>query len=294
MRRTAFLLAVAAPLLLGPACGGSSSPSTPSPAPRPTPTPTPANQPVAPTVIDGWSEAVLQAEATPAIVSSGDRVAVSAPGYLTREQLYSGAPIALWPADPGYVQELVYDWELGDGSFAMVRWTGPFTVTLEAGLAEDGAIVAKAEEVVREISRWTGFAISLGPGGAVNIILDPTVEDGGAVAEARVSLIGARVNEATVAFAHQNEVAGGPDADFSNTLLHEMGHVIGLAHSPDPNDVMTPGAGPGTLLQEYQNNEAIALHMMYTHRSPGNRHPDTDVGLAAAAGAGSRVVVIRD
>lgn len=294
MRRTALLLPVAALLFLGPACGGSSSPSTPSPAPRPTPTPTPANQPVAPTVIDGWNEGALQAEATPATVSSGDRVAVSAAGYLTREQVYSGAPIALWPADPGYVRELVYDWELGDGSIAMVRWTEPFTVTLEAGLAADAAIVAKAEEVVRELSRWTGFAISLGPGGTVDVILDPTVEDGGAVAEARVTLVGARVTAATVAFAHQGELAGGPAADFSNTLLHEMGHVIGLAHSPNPSDVMTPGAGPGTFFQEYQTSEAIALHLMYAHRSPGNRHPDTDAGLAAAARAGSRVVVIRD
>jgi len=290
MRRTALRLAVAAPLLLGPACGGSSSPSTPSP----TPTPTPANQPQAPAAIDGWSEALLQAVATPAIVSSGDRVAVTASGYLAREQLFSGAPIALWPANPSYVRELVYDWELGDGSMAMVRWTGPFTVTLEADLAADAAIVARAEEVVREISRWTGFAISLGPGGAVDIILDPTFEDEGAVAEARVTLVGARITAATVAFAHQRELAGGPNADFSNTLLHEMGHVIGLAHSPDPSDVMTPGAGPGTFFQEYQHNETIALHLMYIHRSPGNRHPDTDVGLAAAARAGSRVVVIRD
>ena len=294
MRRRVFWLAVAAPLILGPACGGSSSPSSPSPAPRPTPTPTPATGPQAPAVIDGWSEATLPAEATPATVSSGDRVTVTAPGYLIRDQLFSGAPIALWPADPGYVQELVYDWELGDGAFAMVRWTESFTVTLEAALAEDPAIVAKAEGVVQEMSRWTGFAISLGPGGAVTVILDPTVEDEGAVAEARVSLVGARMTGAEVAFAHQRELAGGPAADFSNTLLHEMGHVIGLAHSPDPNDVMTPGAGPGTFFQAYQVNETIALHMMYAHRSPGNQHPDTDAGLAAAAGAGSRVVVIRD
>ncbi len=294
MRRGVLWLAVAAPLLLGPACGGSSSPSSPSPATQPTPTPTPATQPQPPAVIDGWSEQTLQAEATPATVSSGDRVTVNAPGYLTREQLYSGALIALWPAEPSYVQELVYDWELGDGSFAMVRWTGPFMVTLEADLAEDGAIVAKAEEVVRELSRWTGLAISLGPGGTVNITLDPTVADDGSLAEARVSIRGVAITGATVAFAHRREIAGGPDADFSNTLLHEMGHVIGLAHSPDPRDVMTPGAGPGTFFNEYQNNEAIALHMMYAHRNPGNRPPDTDPELAASAGAAPRVIVIRD
>ena len=55
-------------------------------------------------------------------MSSGDTVAVEAPGYLSREQVFAGPPIALWPADPGYVQELVYDWELGDGSSAMVRF----------------------------------------------------------------------------------------------------------------------------------------------------------------------------
>ena len=293
MRRKALLLAVAGPLLLMPACGGSSSPSAPSTAPLPAPTPTPVAVGEAPAAINGWNEAPLDAESTPPTVSSGDRVLVSAPGHLPREQVYRGEPIALWPADEDYVRELVYDWELGDGSFAMVRWTGPFTVTLEGDLAGDTAIVAKAEEVLFEMSRWTGFTISLGPDGACTITLDPTVADTDSVAEARVSLLGATITDATVAFAHRREIAG-PDADFSNTLLHEMGHVIGLSHSPDPRDVMTPGGGPGTFFNAYQDNEAVALHMMYAHRSPGNRPPDTDPELAASAGATRRVIVIRD
>ena len=291
MNRRALRAGVMATLFLASGCGGS-SPSSPSP-PSPTPTPTP-DAPETPTVIDGWTDAVLGATPSPATVSRGERIEVTAPGYLTRVQSYAGEPVALWPAAPAYVEELVYDWELGDGSFGMVRWTAGFTVTLSDELAADPAVVAKAEEVVREMSRGTGLAITLGPGGPVTIVLDPSVLDAGSVAEARVSLVGAEITSVEVAFAQAGEVAGGPDADFSNTLLHEMGHAIGLAHSPDGRDVMTPGAGPGTFFQEYQVNEAIALHMMYAHRGAGNRFPDSEDGVAAAAAAGARLVVIRD
>ena len=282
---------VVAMLLLASACGGS-SPSTPSP-PSPAPTPTP-DAPEAPTVIDGWTDAVLGVAPSPATVSRGERIEVEAPGYLTRIQSYAGEPIALWPASPSYVEELVYDWELGDGSFGMVRWTTGFTVTLTDELASDPANVAKAEEVARELSRRTGLTIALGQGGPVTVVLDPSVVDAGSVAEARVSLVGAEITSVELAFSHAGEVAGGRDADFSNTLLHEMGHAIGLAHSPDVRDVMTPGSGPGTSFQEYQVNEAIALHMMYAHRSAGNRYPDTEDGVAGAVAAAPRTVVIRD
>lgn len=293
-RRAPSWVAVCGILLILPACGGSSSSSSAPTAPQPVPAPTPTPAAETPTVIDGWTDGVLAVQTTPATVSTGQRVEVSAPGFLPRVQTYAGAPIALWPAEPSYVQELVYDWELGDGNFAMVRWSGPFTVTLSDELAADPAIVAKAQEVVQELSRWTGFPITLGPDGLVTVVLDPTVEDEGAVAEARVSLLGAEITRAEVAFAHQREVAGGRDADFSNTLLHEMGHVVGLSHSPDERDVMTPGAGPGTFFQEFQTNEAIALHMMYGHRVAGNRPPDTEEGVGAAAARVPRLVVIRD
>ena len=93
--RAARLLAVALCVLVGPGCGGSSSPSTPS-APQATPAPPPVAQ--APAVIDGWNEQPVAAEAEPPIVPPGHGVVVRAPGYLPREQVYAGevfGPVAV-------------------------------------------------------------------------------------------------------------------------------------------------------------------------------------------------------
>ena len=98
----------------------------------------------------------------------------------------------------------------------------------------------------------------------------------------------------SVSFISRQEIIGGPGASYHNTFLHEMGHIIGLAHSPDPRDVMTPAAGRGTTIDVYQRNEAIALHMMYFHREPGNLPPDKDPQLGAASGASPRYTVIID
>jgi Matrixin len=70
-----------------------------------------------------------------------------------------------------------------------------------------------------------------------------------------------------------------------NTFLHEMGHVLGLGHSPDRREVMTPGAGPGTNVSEFQSGEALSLHMMYFHRAAGNQSPDRDPAFRARSAA---------
>jgi hypothetical protein len=176
----------------------------------------------------------------------------------------------------------------------MVRWDGPFIVTLEGGLADDLDVVAKAQGVVEELVRRTGLPITLGSGGPCVIKIDPSVARRDAVATAQWSFRGATIVGATVSFIGRGEILGRGRADYANTLLHEMGHVMGLLHSPDTHDVMTPGAGPGTGGGHFVLNEAIALHMMYNHRSAGNRFPDRDPQMAAASAATPRLTVIRD
>ena len=289
MKRVLLLIAVAGPLLLNGSCGGS-SPSTPTP--RPTVTPVPAAE--APEVIDGWTEQPVTAEANPPTVGFGNGVVVRAPGYLAREQRYASEPIALWPAETAYVRQLVYDWEFSDGSFRMVRWGQPFTLTLEGALANAGAVRSRAREVVDEIARRTGLQISIGPGGEVVIKIDPSVADQDAAAVASLSFRGSTITGGTVSFVNQAEIVGGAGASYHNTFLHEMGHIIGLAHSSSRGDVMTPAEGRGTTVDVYQRGEAIALHMMYFHRDPGNRAPDKDPQLVAASGASPRYTVIID
>ncbi|HYN02258.1 MAG TPA: matrixin family metalloprotease [Vicinamibacteria bacterium] len=232
------------------------------------------------------------AELTPASVRAGDALLARAPGYLPREQRYAGVPVFLWPADDeGYVEQVVY-WEFTDGSLRMVRWAGPFTLTLDGELAQDNAIVAKAREVADEVQRVTGLAITIGPGGACLVQLGPDL--GESVGRAELRFSGATIVGATLGFASRGEITGGRGSDWRNTLLHEMGHAIGLLHSPNDRDVMTPGAGPGTRVAHYQEHESAALHMMYYHRSAGNRLPDKDPQLAGATAATPRVTVIVD
>ena len=90
------------------------------------------------------------------------------------------------------------------------------------------------------------------------------------------------------------EIAGGPQAAYSNTFLHELGHAIGLGHSPRVTDVMTPAEGPGTQQSTYQPGEVETLHMSYMHRRPGNFFPDRDAALGAASSATPRTIVILD
>lgn len=288
-RHASSLLAVAFVVASG--CGGSSGPSAPSAAPVPTPAATPAA--VVPLVIDGVSEQAMTAELTPATVRSGDALVARASGYLPREQRYAGSPVFLWPTDDGYVEKLVY-WSFTDGTLGMVRWPGPFTLTLEGELAEDGAVVAKAREVADEVQRVTGLAITIGPGGACVVKLNPHILNDGAIGQAELRFSGATIVGATLSFTGRAEITGGRGSDYRNTLLHEMGHAVGMRHSPNDRDVMTPGSGPGSGVAHYQEHEAGALHMMYHHRSAGNRFPDKDPQLVGQELATPRVTVIVD
>jgi hypothetical protein len=246
-------------------------------------------------VIDGWQHEPVAAEVNPPIVGLGQGVVVRAPGYLAREQRYHFEPIALWPAEPAYVRELVYDWEFEDGSLRMIRWEqSSFTLTLEGALANDGGVRARARQVLGEIARRTGLQGSIGSGGEVVIDVDSSVADQEAVALARLRTRGAIITGGTISFVSRQEIIGGPGSSYRNTLLHEMGHIIGLAHSPDMSDVMTPAGGRGATVDAYQRNEAIALHMMYRHREAGNYHPDRAPELGASSPGALRNPVIID
>jgi hypothetical protein len=277
---------LAAACVLSAACtSGSSSPSGPS---------DPGNSGGGAVVVrNGVTEQAVSAQVSPSSARVGDRVSVSASGYLTREQLLEAGDIFLWPGDTNYIREIAY-WEFTDNSLRTLRWTGGFTITPEGDLANDASVLAKAREVAAEASRRIGFPVNVGAGGAVTIGLDPGLGDQDAVAEARLQSQGSVINGARIVFITREEIFNGPRASYTNTFLHELGHVIGLGHSPDVNDVMTPAEGPGTFQQVYTTNEAATLHMIYAHRRPGNVYPDRDPGVSAASLAQPRYLVIRD
>jgi len=235
-------------------------------------------------VRDGITEQLVAAQVDPPAPRIGDRVSVTAAGYLTREERFEVPDIFLWPGESGYIQELAYT-EFTDGTFRTIRWTQPFTITIDEDLADDPVILAKAREVAAEASRHIGFPVSVGPGGAVTVGIDASLEDEHAVAQATTSYRGAVIVGARIVFWRRFEIGGGSRASYPNTFLHEMGHVIGLGHSPRTTDVMTPGDGPGARVATYQPGEASCLRMSYAHRQPGNYFPDRDPALAAASSA---------
>jgi hypothetical protein len=270
--------------------GGSSGPTQPT---TPTPAATPPAGTVVPVVRDGTTDEPVAAQVDPAAPLIGDRISVTAAGFLRREQRFEAADIFLWPGESSYIHDVAY-WEFTDGTFRTIRWNEPFTITLDGDLADDPAIVAKAQEVAAEASRHIGFPVRVGPGGAVTIGVDESLEEEDAVAEATVSFRGAVISSARIVFWRRFEIAGGPQAQYPNTFLHELGHVIGLGHSPRVTDVMTPADGPGTRQSVFQPGEADCLHMSYAHRRPGNYFPDRDATLAAASSAIPRTTVIVD
>ena len=269
--------------------GGSSGPTRPS---APTPAPTAAPAPI-PVVRDGITDQVVAAQVDPPAPRIGDRVSVSAGGFLTREQRFEVPDIFLWPGEPDYIKEVAY-WEFTDGSFRTLRWTSPFTITMDADLADDPAIIAKAQEVAAEASRHIGLPVQVGPGGSVTVGIDASLRDRDAVGEATVTSRGAVITSVRIVFWGRVEITGGRRADYPNTFLHELGHAIGLGHSLRDTDVMTPGAGPGSRVGNYQPHEAGCLRMIYAHRRPGNVFPDRDPALAAALSATPRTIVITD
>ena len=278
-RRAARLLLLA---LTAAGCGGGGGSSTPSQIPSPAATPTPAATAVV--VRDGWTEQELAVGTVPPSPRTGTNVVVEAPGYLKREQRFDGPPIFLWPTDETYARSLVYDWEFTDGRNRMIRWAEPFTVTFGGDLAEDPAVLAKAQEVIAEITGLTGLPIRIGSGGACVVVINLDIlEEDEAIALTSLTFRSTGIASARVEFATRQEISGGPGSQYRNTLLHEMGHVMGLAHSASDRDVMTPGQGPGTKEAQYQPDEASCLHMMYAHRQPGNFPPDRDPALGAAS-----------
>lgn len=288
MSRSAALLI----LLSVTGCGGDGGSSAPSNVPVAVPTPAPTPTPVAAlTVRDGWTEQPVAATVAPPSPSIDAAVTVEAPGFLTREQRFDGSPIFLWPGDEAYVRQLVHDWEFSDGTFRMLRWTQPFTVSLDGDLATDPAVVAKTEEVTAHLTQITGLPIAIAPGGAVRVLINPAILDEGAIAQTSFVTRGAVITEATIEFADRQEISGGRGSDYRNTLLHEMGHVMGLSHSASDRDVMTPAEGPGTKEGVFQPQEATCLHMMYHHRQPGNLPPDRDAALGTATSEVRRFVV---
>jgi hypothetical protein len=271
------------------ACGGGGSPTAaPTPLP-PTPTPPPVLS-----FVDGVTEAPL----TPAAVNPpspkvGDMLTASLAGYLTREQKWTGLPIALWPVPEGRglegaYRDLVYD---GEAERPLVKWGTMRLTAVVADVAPEwagevprikeviGASLAEVEAAGGPATAWADSAF-----GSFTVRVDPAHEclEGKYAACTQWWRDGSTITRAELIF-DQVDYATDP-----RMAAHMLGYALGLQDWGQSGAAMNPDwRRRGS---SYDEVERSAIHMMYQHRNPGNLLPDRDPAFTPAAGARAREV----
>lgn len=283
------LFALSAVLSFVVACGGSERTVVPT-TPAAVPTPVPSPVAVAPEVRNGDTGAPVAAVASPAQVVPGAPVAVTAAGFLRRQQFFvGGAPIFVWPQEEPYVRAIVY----AGGGYGLIRWSNGFRVKPWPGTEEKMAVV------LAEASRVSGLPITMTTGPAeVEFILDPAepaLADLTALAVTFRTYSGLTITRSRVVFRSLGEFLGNnlKNGGRTNIPLHETGHVLGLDHSISYHDVMSieNDTNPGP---SYGPAEELALRMMYAYRVAGNAFPDRAPGVPASTALRPPPAVIVD
>jgi matrixin len=251
MRRAACTLLVLATIgSLG--CGGRSA-TTPS---------------AGVSVVDGVTGSPIAGAAVSA--RPGETVTVERAGYLRRDTIVArDGVLSLWPitVDETYVRTLVYS----DAAVRnrLSRWPGT-SVTAPRDFP------AEVTELVRP---WVTLVPSDTP--ALTVTVDASnagfaqfPPDTIGFALRQISDADARILTAQLVFKSQ------ADLRRPGSLSHEVGHALGLQHSPRREDLMFPTTARTTTT--FSADERVLLTMMYAHRRPGQVALDNDQALGQA------------
>jgi hypothetical protein len=261
MRRAARALPVL--LTIGSlACGGGGSSTAPS---------------TSVSVLDGVTRAPLADVSVSA--RPGDAVTVERAGYLRRDTVVPrDGIVSLWPVtvDETFVRTLVYSDAVIRNRLS--RWPGT-NITVPRDFPAD---------VVEMVRPWVALVPSDAP--VVTVTIDPGHSgfaqfppDIIAFALREVSEADARILSAQLVF--KSEV----DLRRPGSLAHEVGHALGLQHSPRPQDLMFPTTARTSLT--FSADERVLLTMMYTHRRSGQVAPDNDQALGQGGTGVVRLIV---
>lgn len=291
------------------ACGGD-SPSSPGSA-QPTPRPSGWATGTTLSVVSGETDAPVAGARVsiagiPQLTDAGGRttlasaaaegttVDVEAAGFLTRQTLARNAVtrLTLWPDDPRlpgrYTQKLVYTASTIEDEATLVPLERlpprVRTVALEPSdeiRADERALLAHRQGCdyfnVAAQGR-TVFSV----GGTADLTVATRIDPAYEACEgrsgrllARTWLSGYEVTRAEIVF------CGAAPSRLASPIAHELGHIFGLAHSPDRRDLMFPFYRAS---DEHGFSERESLTMSLVHlRRGGNTWPDNDRTAATSA-----------
>lgn len=311
-----FAIAVAAA-----ACGGS-RPTTPTASPTPEPG-IPAGSVV--TVVAGETGepvagATVIAHGTSYTTDAGGRATLAQraplgalldvvdPAHMDRQTTLrspSQLTFPLWPRrsrtglDEEFTSRLVYTETSADaapGALALLRLReGTTRVSLVPSDELRGNPDAMEWQVraAEAITAATGGRVAYevvaqrpSSGIVVDVRNDPADEDcGNARGFCRWQVRSSEIVGATIVYCTA-------DAQFSGTVVHEVGHTFGLQHGAERKELMYGGGFSRGRAVEFSEREALAMRLMLQRRA-GNRFPDNDRSATAALVSGERTVVCR-
>jgi hypothetical protein len=239
----------------------------------------------------------------------GALVDVTAAPVLDRQTRVGRGPLgtlALWPRstpagiDEAFTATLVYTRDALSGAGAtgeeplrrIATGAAPLIVPSAEILADEFAHAALIQSVAR---------INAAARGTVTYALAPEAPATALVFQARIGIGDPSCGDRTLAFTRTTQRAGdiirgeiiycSREATHRAALVvHELGHTFGFNHSLDPRDMMFSTFTAGHAV-DFRAREAEVMSLVML-RPPGNRYPDSDRDVTAAA-VSEQVIVCR-